>query len=150
MPISAQTSLSLACQILRNESRATASEVAPFFDLAQASAQLTIETIQSRREGKAVNYTKIKMADSNDFHMHCRYTKRPLLSKLNKIDNAINDDVSEAKAFLDDYQSAQIKLNRYADARVKRATDTMIQHATAYHQKRRCHSIQQAMIVFYE
>ena len=42
MPISAQTNLSLVCQILRNEPRATASEVAPFLDMAQASGQLTI------------------------------------------------------------------------------------------------------------
>ena len=34
--------MSLVCQILPNEPRATASEVAPFFDIAQASGQLTI------------------------------------------------------------------------------------------------------------
>jgi hypothetical protein len=62
MPISAQTNLSLVCQILHNEPRATASEVALFFDIAQASGELTIgEEIHSRREGNVVNYTKINI-----------------------------------------------------------------------------------------
>jgi len=36
--------------------------VAPFFDIAQASGQLTIEKIQSRREGNVVDSTKINIA----------------------------------------------------------------------------------------
>ena len=35
--------------------------MAPFFDIAQASGQLIIGKIQSRREGNVVNYTKINI-----------------------------------------------------------------------------------------